>query len=276
MFSLRPARSLAVVCALALTACTLVTAGLDLDSSFGARGVDPDGGLVAKEAGGANDAGVLCQPDAHALCDDFDTSPLGAPEIWSRLRTEPKAELTLSPDIHVSAPYALSATLEAETLSPATVMARLERDLAGELFEIDCTFQLRIERSSITGLVVPISIFFEANADAGSKRTEVSFFISRRESGIMLVEFADDAKTNFPATEPLDEQKRWRSVRLRVQRRSDGLANATLSVDDGEVAGASLNIPSGTQQMVRFGLARAEQGSSVWHVLLDDLVCDTK
>lgn len=117
-----------------VAACSLFT---ELDGFTTPATAPPDGGVdgqapsdgAVAEGGDAGDAGRLCQPGAHLLCDDFDD---GAPSpLWSEESVEATGKLGVSTARFVSPPSSLRVATERRAATDPLGDVFLSKQLTG-------------------------------------------------------------------------------------------------------------------------------------------------
>jgi len=271
--------------AASVSACSLVTAGLDLDSSAGVGGSAPPG-VDAGDAGDAHDSSpdvytaisAFRCADAHSLCDSFDEGDLGS-SPWTRItRRAPTATIELVNDRFASPPRALLATIPESLLDVSEQNAHLERVFAEGFTSINCSLKVLLDATRTTGHVSPIEIYLGAPSESGLAETEVSFSITAGVPSLFYRQFVT-SEIGIKEDYPLDGSfpvRTWVGITLRVDRNEENRIVAALLMNGNDVATAYASFRTGSTPAVRIGVVRGAPAAAPLSMLIDDVFCDVK
>lgn len=274
-----------------LAGCSLVTALSDLDSRYAPPAPSLDGGADAAGGDGSStgdaspDAGdgattdartdsALCVGDAHALCDDFDTLPLGAAPTWTTVNLgKDGAELSLATDIVSSPPRALSTVIRTD--AGGVPEASLTRAFLGPLAALDCSFQIRPEWLDSKGLTEFAVIALPPPPATGYATAAIELRLVDTRIDLRIGAPFADGGTGFSVQRDLGPPLvgQWLTMRLRLSGltstpRIQMWLGGNLAEDEpltlGPVARAELSL----------GVVNGIGGDKDWRVSFDDVVCD--
>jgi hypothetical protein len=282
--------ALAAALAAACAACTIVTATLDLDSQPSRdAGVAPDAPADASttDAPAPRNDAARCTPDAHALCDDFDTLPIGDPSRWSGLQKSPGASLTAFTSDFQSSPNALAAMIP--VIPPnASANAYLSRTWQGTADDVLCEMDLKVApyppcdaatKEECRKGVYLANIELTGGPTSSVVKTRVVIVMYTDGPRVEMTQhYADGGQRDWPillqsSAPPFN----WAHVEMALRA---GTTHAfTLRWEHEELLTVSdLLAMKSEEQLFELGVVETEVSSTVasqpWTLLFDNVVCD--